>query len=64
MEHFCSIGLFVVIQFHQLTNNKGDIRHMKQEWDISAIKEPKYLPDRKVWEVYGVLPKEIKKASV
>ena len=30
---------------------------MKQEWDISAIKEPKYLPDRDVWEVYGVLPK-------
>ena len=30
---------------------------MKQLWDISAIKEPKYLPSRKVWEVYGVLPK-------
>ena len=30
---------------------------MKELWDISAIKEPKYLPDRKVWEVYGVLPK-------
>lgn len=30
---------------------------MKELWDISAIKEPKYNPDRKVWEVYGVLPK-------
>lgn len=30
---------------------------MKQEWDISAIKEPKYLSKRKLWEVYGILPK-------
>ena len=30
---------------------------MKQDWDISAIKAPKYLPEKKLWEVYGILPK-------
>jgi len=29
----------------------------KQDWDISAIKAPKYLPKRKLWEVYGTLPR-------